>query len=739
MSSYISRAIVIFSVLYTLMIPSTVTNAFADDNPTGKSPFSQQIDNKADTFKKKDNNTLNNKTENLIANNIRTVSKILSFSPSELTEQAKSYALGKVNSTVTSEVQKWLSQFGTTRINFGLDKKGTLENTSVDLLLPIYDNKTDWLLFSQLGYRNKDSRNTINVGLGGRYFYQNWMYGLNTFYDRDLTGKNQRLGLGGEIWADYIKLSANAYYGLNDWRKSQHFQDYYERPANGYDINGEFFLPVYPNLGAKLAYEQYFGDNVTLFNRDTKQKNPSLAKLGLTYTPAPLFTMGIDYKQGESGHTETQFLASLNYKLGVPLNVQLSPENVASMRTLEGSRYDLVERNNNIILDHKKRPTLQLSLPSVITGYTHKEQVISVNSDPNYKIEWLKNNAFIQNGGEITLNAENKIIIIFPEYLLNPEAINTYPLNFKVFENGNPQQTHNTTMEAIVRPFFIKEKEVKPEGIIIIADNKTPYIFTPVITYDTVNNKPLPPNVLMSNIEWTTEPPIGEESGLNWVKSGQTLITNEKGQLQAELVSAKPQKNVKVFLQMDGLARTQVGTVSFGDSSASYHIQDRLAVNTQGPLIANGHDDYTFTGVVYDAQNNPVRNKIISQVKWGIKQNGQDESQNKDLVFKSQGDTTNGDGELTATLASHRAIKGLQISLSIKGDAPVDAAHSVSFTADTSKYHIQNKVLFVDPKGSLMANDPTPFTYAAVVVDGDGSVLGNTEIKNVKWKITQNG
>ncbi|WP_443089574.1 inverse autotransporter beta domain-containing protein [Xenorhabdus sp. Sc-CR9] len=30
--------------------------------------------------------------------------------------------------------------------------------------MPLYDNKTDWLFFSQLGYRNRDSRNTINLG-----------------------------------------------------------------------------------------------------------------------------------------------------------------------------------------------------------------------------------------------------------------------------------------------------------------------------------------------------------------------------------------------------------------------------------------------------------------------------------------------------------------------------------------------------------------------------------------------
>ncbi|WP_411572029.1 inverse autotransporter beta domain-containing protein [Xenorhabdus nematophila] len=64
--------------------------------------------------------------------------------------------------------------------------------------------------------------------------------------------------------------------------------------------------------------------------------------------------MGVDYKQGGSGHTETQFLANLNYKFGVPISTQLLPANVASMRTLAGSRYDLVERNNHIILDHQK-------------------------------------------------------------------------------------------------------------------------------------------------------------------------------------------------------------------------------------------------------------------------------------------------------------------------------------------------------------------------------------------------
>ncbi|WP_415843342.1 inverse autotransporter beta domain-containing protein, partial [Xenorhabdus thuongxuanensis] len=120
---------------------------------------------KPDAHLKQTHNTTEADISHILAGNIQTFGNVLS-SPSNLAEQAKSYALGKFNSTVFSEAQKWLSQYGTVRIHFGLDRKWTLKNNSIDILLPIFDNKADWLLFSQLGYRNKDSRNTINLGVG---------------------------------------------------------------------------------------------------------------------------------------------------------------------------------------------------------------------------------------------------------------------------------------------------------------------------------------------------------------------------------------------------------------------------------------------------------------------------------------------------------------------------------------------------------------------------------------------
>ncbi|PHM48755.1 inverse autotransporter beta domain-containing protein [Xenorhabdus miraniensis] len=752
MSSYISKFIVFFAFFYTLVMPSAMMHAFAEGNLTADKTYHQAIDRKENidfrgqkTSKKflnpnannegdfkKNNNDSESDIPNVITDNIQTVSDILSSSPSDLAEQAKSYALDKFNNTITSEAQKWLAQFGTARINFGLDKKGTLENNSLDLLLPLYDNKSDWLLFSQFGYRNKDSRHTLNVGLGGRYFYQNWMYGLNTFYDHDVTGKNQRLGLGGEIWSDYIKLSANTYYRLSDWQQSQHFKDYHERPANGYDISGEFFLPAYPNLGAKLAYEQYFGDNVTLFNRDTKQKNPSLAKLGLTYTPIPLFTVGVDYKQGERNYTETQFLANLNYKLGVPLHAQLLPENVVSMRTLAGSRYDLVERNNNIILDHVKQ--YKVVLPNSVTGYSHEEQSIAVTNNSGDKIKWKENQElkeFERNGGKLSLNPDNKIALIFPEYQSGTGKGNNYPINFEILENGNPQKIHHAKMTVHVSPFVVKEVEFTPSDGTVSPDGKTPYIFTPVITYDTVSNNPLPPNVFIKNVQWTTVPPIGDTSGLSWGKPDITSTTNKLGQLQAALTSSKPISHVKVFLQMDGMPKAQqVATVSFEGSSSPAYV-DHIEVSPSSKvLISNNHQVYEYKALILNSYDQtPVRHQKIANVKWD-NDNGSHE------LKLEGGDTTDGDGYLTATLNMNSVVgaQDVLVTLAIENNAPVSAQRKVSFYPNGSEFRVRDFILFTDLPGPLYADGKSHYTITATITDKQNNPVRNKEI-GVKWVV----
>ncbi|WP_338802921.1 inverse autotransporter beta domain-containing protein [Xenorhabdus griffiniae] len=759
MLQHIVNTIRFFVFLCFLLLPSSLMSAGSVYNMKMEEKYLQSTEqrnnidfkieessrNLANSNNKKESNSNENNDAsinhdlNSINQNIQIAGNILSSSPSELAEKVKTYALGKFNSTVSSESQKWLSQFGTVRINFGLDKKGRLENNSLDLLLPLYDNKTDRLFFSQLGYRNKDSRNTINVGLGGRYFYQNWMYGLNTFYDYDLTGKNQRLGLGGEIWGNYIKLSANTYYRLSNWKDSRNFVGYYERPANGYDINGEFFLPVYPHLGAKLTYEQYFGDNVTLFNRDTKQKNPNLAKLGLTYTPVTLLTLGVDYKQGESGHSETQFLANFNYKLGVSLSGQLSPENVAAARTLAGSRYDLVERNNHIVLEHQKKPIAQLSLPETIVGYSQEQHEITVKLSSNAfvkQIHWTTNKDFELRGGKLSSRVGHTIKITLPTYLSGDNQNNNYPI-YALAELEDNQKSAPVEMRVIVRPFMLKKQEgtyFTPAGPLpATGDKKDGYMFNPVITFDTVNGAPIK-NATINHVQWITDPKIGPDSGLKWIdwETSDSITLDEYGHFKRKpiLVSTRPHKDVKVYLQLNNQPPQSVGEVSFDKKSTSFHI-DKVEVSPPIPSqIANGSQTYTYNAVILDANNNPVIKQKIANVNWSKDKN------HDGLIWNPQnGDvTTDENGRLTATLASTEAIKDVTVSLSIEGQQPVSAQFPVTFTEDTQDYQVKGDMQ-VSPSGTLTADGVQKYTYMATIIGIDKKNVFKKNIPNAIWKI----
>ncbi|WP_340613626.1 inverse autotransporter beta domain-containing protein [Xenorhabdus thailandensis] len=698
MSSYISKKF-IRSSLYigSLFLPFIATNTLAigeknTEHQTQKVADENQLENREDT------------TAGLIAQNIQTVSRVLSSSPSQLTEQAKSYALGKVNGIISSETQKWLSQFGTARINFALDRKGKLDNGSLDLLLPLYDNKADWLVFSQFGYRNKDSRHTVNVGVGGRYFTPTWMYGLNTFYDHDVTGKNQRIGVGAEAWTDYIKFSVNSYLRLTDWRQSLEKQDWEERAANGFDLQGEFYLPAYPNLGGKLGFEQYFGDNVELFNRGSKQKNPSLGRVGLNYTPIPLVTMGVDYKYGGSGHSETLFQANLNYRFGVPWGVQFSPDSVASMRTLAGSRYDLVERNNHIVLDHRKKPDeLQLALSqNNIVGYSQQAWPapiqIAANIKSNVKnIIFQADNAFTKNGGGISkVGGGNELIaLVLPKYI--PNGQNTHTIN--IFAEGNNGEVSKPAiLNVTVQPFVVRQ--FKTEQLTnSAAGDKGGYKLLATIAHGTTD-KDIIRNGVIDNVTWSIEPQSKDVS-LDWENPSKT---NSQGQLQATVTTSQPLKDVKVFLEIPGMPKTHVGDIGFSGLISDFKVQS-VTPFVSGPLLV-GDNGYTFTAVVKDKNGTALKNQKVD-VKW------YPETLPDGMKWSSVQNTTNTEGKLFATLTSTKPVKDIKVGASIDdGKTTTFAEKPVAFVGD-----IKIGDFVVTPDKDLDGDGQKAYLYKAKIKD----------------------
>ncbi|MFM1160021.1 inverse autotransporter beta domain-containing protein [Yersinia mollaretii] len=384
------------------------------------------------------------------------------------------YAGQKVKSAIVNEanksVQEWLNQFGTARIQLDVNDDFNLDNSALDFLVPLYD-KEQFLLFTQLGARNKDSRNTVNVGIGIRTNIGKWMYGINTFFDNDITGHNQRIGVGSEAWTDYLKLSANSYFGITNWHQSREFENYNERPADGYDIRAEAYLPAYPQLGGKLMYEKYRGDEVALFGKENRQKNPYAVTAGINYTPIPLVTLGIDHRVGQSSNNDTSFNLQFNYRLGESWQKQINSSAVAATRLLTGSRYDLVERNNTIVLDYQKQELIRLSLPAQLIGIEGDTVILTAQVVAKYgtdRIDWDAG-SLIAAGGNISLLSPHVIRVTYPPYQTTSGINNTYILNAVAHDTRgnisnqatthiqvNPQNLSNVNSTLIASPVNIE-------------------------------------------------------------------------------------------------------------------------------------------------------------------------------------------------------------------------------------------------------------------------------------------
>lgn len=257
--------------------------------------------------------TADNNVEKNVASFAANAGTFLSSQPDS--DATRNFITGMATAKANQEIQEWLGKYGTARVKLNVDKDFSLKDSSLEMLYPIYDTPTN-MLFTQGAIHRTDDRTQSNIGFGWRHFSGNdWMAGVNTFIDHDLSRSHTRIGVGAEYWRDYLKLSANGYIRASGWKKSPDVEDYQERPANGWDIRAEGYLPAWPQLGASLMYEQYYGDEVGLFGKDKRQKDPHAISAEVTYTPVPLLTLSAGHKQGKSGENDTRFGLEVNYRI----------------------------------------------------------------------------------------------------------------------------------------------------------------------------------------------------------------------------------------------------------------------------------------------------------------------------------------------------------------------------------------------------------------------------------------
>ncbi len=361
---------------------------------------------------------------------------------------ASEWAFNRVRDKLTEKVdntgEHLLSPLGQANLNLNVDMEGKFTGSTGSLFTPLLDNGHR-LTFSQLPVNESTLGTVGSAGVGQRFSNDCWLFGYNAFLDHLFTNDQQRGSVGTELWSHFLRFSANYYTPLSGWRNTTANQA--QRMARGYDITSQGYLPFYQQLGVTLSWQQYLGDGIDIFNDGNYYNNPRSMSVGVTYTPVPLVTVSASHKEGSGGESQDVFGLNLNYHFGQSLAQQLSPYAVADARSLFGSRYDVVTRNNLPVMSYRKRQRFTVYLATPPWQLNAGDSInLVIQATPNKAIKQV---VWQGDTRELSLTPPSNPqqltgwTIILPPWNDTPGAKNEYHLAVTV-DNGNQRVTSNT-------------------------------------------------------------------------------------------------------------------------------------------------------------------------------------------------------------------------------------------------------------------------------------------------------
>lgn len=588
-------------------------------------------------------------------------------------DAARQMLTSQASGQAADAITQWLNQFGTAKTQLSVDSDFSLKGSSLDVLLPFYNTPKN-VLFTQLGMRDNDGRFTTNAGLGHRYFTDNgWMLGYNVFYDVDWRNTNRRYGIGVEAWRDYLKVSANGYKRLSDWRQSPTVTDYDERPADGWDIRAEGWLPAYPQLGGKLVYEQYYGNEVALFGESERQKNPHAITAGVTWTPFPLLTTGVDYRRGKNGADDTRLNLGLTYRIGEPLAHQLDSSRVGAQRSLAANRLELVNCNNDVVLEYRKQTLITLQLPPDVYGAELTTVTLTPQVNAKYGLSsiGLDDAELRQAGGKIISNTGNQITLQLPAWSSDRQSVT---LSGRARDTrGNLSDIARTRI--LVSPAVQQQLAVSTDKTTATADGTDSVRYTLTVTGS--DGKPV------------------SGQAVRWEHNGGTLngenTTNADGVATATLTS-----QTAGIIRVTATTRNQ--TAKAADVTFVAAMQgELLADRTQA--LADGQEAVSYTLTLKTTDGKPLSGKNVTFTTTA----GQ--------LSRTQG-TTDQNGQLSVQLTSPRAGQAV-VNASVDGT-------TISAAPVTFENHLDSAI--VVNKTSAVADGQDSIILTAVIRDAAGTV-----------------
>jgi len=154
----------------------------------------------------------------------------------------------------------------------------TKPEISIETLKPITDTDDGLTFFQGSLFVHDGDRETINLGLGKRFFSDDdtIMYGLNAFYDHEFDYDHSRTSLGAEIKSSYLELNYNQYFSNSNSKTGKNSKS--EEAVDGYDLELGAQVPYIPSA---TFYTQIFefdvpgGNDFEGFEYSTKLEVPN--------------------------------------------------------------------------------------------------------------------------------------------------------------------------------------------------------------------------------------------------------------------------------------------------------------------------------------------------------------------------------------------------------------------------------------------------------------------------------
>ncbi|XOP98478.1 Ig-like domain-containing protein [Escherichia coli] len=255
----------------------------------------------------------------------------------------------------------------------------------------------------------------------------------------------------------------------------------------------------------------------------------------------------------------------LTLQPGHSLQKQLDPAEVAARRSLVGSRYDLVDRNNNIVLEYRKKELVRLTLTDPLKGKPGEVKSLVSSLQTKYALKGYDiEAASLQSaGGKVAVSGKDIQVTIPPyRFTAMPETDNTYPIAVTAEDSKGNFSRREESMVVVEKPTLsLADSTLSVDLQILLADGKS----TSTLTYTARDSsgKPIPGMTLKTQAKGLQDFALSE-----WKDNGNGTYTQivTAGKTSGAL-SLMPQFNGDDIAKTPALIAIVANTASRADST----------------------------------------------------------------------------------------------------------------------------------------------------------------------------